>query len=95
MRAGQRVAGASQAFFWICVASALTAFWLAVRHATVATPRLVRWSVFTLLVLAMFVVATLHTVGQLPAVDPAVAQRKVFGLCGVALILVVLALSLR
>jgi len=81
--------------FWSSAVSALSAFWWTVRHATVATPRLVEWSVFTLIVFVLFVVTTLRTVRQLATAEPAVAQQKVLVVSAIGLILVAFALRLR
>jgi hypothetical protein len=82
-------------FFWSSAVSALTAFWWAVRRATVPTPRLVEWSVFTLMVFVLFVVTTLRTVRQLATAEPAVAQQKVLVVSAIGLILMAFALRLR
>ena len=95
MPVGSRSLRWTRIFFWSSAVSALTAFWWAVRHATFPTPRLVEWSVFTLMLFVLFVVTTLRTVRQLATAEPAVAQQKVLVVSAIGLILVAFALRLR
>ncbi len=95
MPVGRRSLMWTRIFFWSSAVSALTAFWWAVRHATFPTPRLVEWSVFTLMLFVLFVVTTLRTVRQLATAEPAVAQQKVLVVSAIGLILVAFALRLR
>jgi hypothetical protein len=82
-------------FFGCGVVAVAAGFWTVARSQAVPTTRLAPGLAFSLMMLALYIGATIRAVRRLTDEPPAIVQQRMLTVAGLGLFLVSLALSLR